>query len=41
MIGACRDDLAKYCRQVKPGQGRDIACLSGNEDELSTTRRNA
>lgn len=40
-VDACRDDLAKYCPQVKPGQGRGIACLRGNEDKLSAACRNA
>lgn len=38
---ACSDDLAKYCAQVKPGQGRGIACLRGNEDRLSVACRDA
>ena len=38
---ACRDDLAKYCPQVKPGQGRGLAWLRGNEDKLTEACRNA
>ena len=38
---ACADDLAKYCSQVKAGQGRGIACLRGNEDRISAACRDA
>ena len=38
---ACRNDLAKYCPQVKPGEGRGLACLRGNEDKLTEACRNA
>ncbi|WP_455210236.1 cysteine rich repeat-containing protein [Kaarinaea lacus] len=40
-VDVCSTDLAKYCPQVKPGQGRGIACLRGNEDKLSAACRNA
>ncbi len=33
--GACREDIAKYCADVKGGRGRIIACLKANHDRLS------
>ncbi len=32
---ACKDDLAKFCKDVKPGQGRKIKCLEDNEANLA------
>jgi len=32
---ACQADFEKYCRDVKPGDGRQIACMAGNLDRLS------
>ena len=32
---ACRGDFAKFCKDVKPGGGRVIACLGKHEDKLS------
>ena len=40
-VDACSDDLAQYCPQVKPGQGRGLACLRDNEDKLSTECKSA
>ena len=33
--GACKADVEKFCKDVKPGGGRIIACLKGNKDRLS------
>ena len=33
--GPCRDDLAKYCKGIKPGGGRIWACLKSNEDRVA------
>ena len=33
--GPCADDIAKYCKDVKPGGGRLAACLKENEKQLS------
>ncbi|HEX7926393.1 MAG TPA: cysteine rich repeat-containing protein [bacterium] len=35
MRGACREDAQKFCKDVKPGGGRVIACLQGQHDNLS------
>jgi hypothetical protein len=32
---ACGADQEKYCKAVKPGQGRILACLKGREADLS------
>ncbi|HYA87112.1 MAG TPA: cysteine rich repeat-containing protein [Nitrospirota bacterium] len=34
--GACADDLAKYCKDVQPGQGRIIKCMEEHENDLSS-----
>lgn len=33
--GPCADDAAKFCKDVKPGEGRIAACLKEHEKELS------
>jgi hypothetical protein len=33
--GPCADDVAKYCKDVKPGGGRLARCLKDNEKQLS------
>lgn len=33
--GACAADAAKFCKDVKPGEGRVAACLKEHEKELS------
>lgn len=32
---ACKDDAAKLCPDVKPGQGRIMACLKEHKSEVS------
>ena len=33
---ACRSDIAKYCREIQPGNGRIVACLGEHATDLST-----
>ena len=33
--GQCQADLQKYCAEVKPGQGRGLACLKKNDKDVS------
>lgn len=35
----CTEDLARFCKDVKPGGGRILACLKNHENELSTDCR--
>jgi hypothetical protein len=32
---ACRADFERFCKDVKPGDGRQIACMVSNQDRLS------
>ena len=34
-VGECKDDLKKYCADVKPGEGRLLDCLGKNEAKVS------
>ena len=33
---ACKVEIELFCNQISPGNGRIIACLYANEDQLST-----
>lgn len=35
--GPCAEDLTKFCKDVKPGNGGIAKCLKEHESELSTT----
>jgi hypothetical protein len=37
--GPCTEDVKKFCKQVKPGDGRIRKCLSRHEKELSLACR--
>jgi len=32
---ACGADIKKYCANVTPGQGREMACLKSYDDKIS------
>lgn len=34
-VKACHDDIERFCRRVKPGEGRLGACLKANVKKLS------
>ena len=33
----CADDIAKFCKEIKPGGGRILNCLKAHETELSAS----
>jgi hypothetical protein len=33
--GPCADDIARFCKDVKPGEGRLVKCIEEHEKELS------
>jgi len=37
----CKDDLKKFCADVKPGQGRGLACINRNEKDVSQQCKDA
>jgi len=37
----CRDDLKKYCSEVKPGEGRLIDCIVKKKDVITDRCKNA
>jgi hypothetical protein len=37
----CRDDLAKFCSDIKPGEGRLIQCIDKNETKVSARCKQA
>ena len=37
----CKDDLKKFCSNVKPGKGRTHKCLRDNKDKVSKACKQA
>jgi hypothetical protein len=37
--GPCKADFEKFCKDVKPGQGRIVRCMKAHENELSPACR--
>jgi len=35
LANECRDDLQKFCANIKPGEGRLMACMDKNDKQLS------
>jgi hypothetical protein len=35
----CAEELATYCKGMRPGEGRLLKCLEGHKDDLSATCR--
>jgi hypothetical protein len=35
VLGACKPDIARFCSQVRPGEGRIKACMKEHLQELS------
>ena len=33
--GPCKADMEKFCKDVKPGEGRIVKCMKEHEAELS------
>lgn len=36
VIEGCENEIAQYCSQVSPGEGRLLACFYAHEDKLSS-----
>jgi hypothetical protein len=34
-FAACRADMEKYCKNVQPGEGRQVQCMIQNKSRLS------
>ncbi|MEW6587029.1 MAG: cysteine rich repeat-containing protein [Nitrospirota bacterium] len=41
LANECRDDLKKYCSDIKPGQGRLLNCIDKNEKNVSSRCKQA
>jgi hypothetical protein len=37
----CKDDLKRFCADVKPGKGRGLACIDKNEKDVSQQCKDA
>ena len=40
-LQACSTEFFKYCQDVTPGDGRELACIYAHEDQLSNRCENA
>jgi hypothetical protein len=38
--GACKDDVAKLCKDVQPGEGRVLQCLKEHQADVSPACKN-
>jgi len=40
-VNECRDDLAKFCSNIKPGEGRLLQCLEKNDAKVTARCKSA
>ena len=40
-VNECRDDLTKFCSDIKPGEGRVLQCLDKNSSKVSSRCKQA
>jgi hypothetical protein len=40
-MNACREDVARFCKEVQPGGGRLLKCLKAHESDLSLKCRDS
>lgn len=40
-VNECRDDLTKYCSDIKPGEGRLLQCIDKNDAKVSSRCKQA
>jgi hypothetical protein len=40
-VNECRDDLTKFCSDIKPGQGRLLQCIEKNDAKVTTRCKQA
>ena len=40
-VNECRDDLTKFCANIKPGEGRLLQCLDKNDAKVTTRCKTA
>ncbi len=41
VVNECRTDLASFCGDIQPGQGRLMACMDKNKDKVSARCKQA
>jgi hypothetical protein len=40
-VNECRDDLTKFCSDIKPGEGRLLQCIEKNDTKVTTRCKQA
>jgi hypothetical protein len=40
-VNECRDDLTKFCANIKPGEGRLLQCLEKNDAKVTSRCKSA
>jgi hypothetical protein len=41
VVNECRDDLTKFCSDIKPGEGRLLQCIEKNDAKVTTRCKQA